>query len=284
MAEQHFKVAIFRLQQGQTSLFTFNELMEEVFRRPLEDRLVEINGTRHRLEHLEVTGGCVFVNFARLAYSGPGRADQHSEVEPINLTPIQQFTFETAMMFDSKNTLVFLESRNNGIREKGIVEYFKRTAIGNSDFELIPLLDEQAAERARRFKKINRFMMRVAVNRASTEARAAGIGVLKSLGRDYGADVMDVEFSVARPRRQSLDVGHIWGTIQEALSRNESEVEEIELSGRENEDGPAELIDILHQRQLRERTLEIDDNSRNVPYRSRWEALSAIRDEFVTNV
>ena len=279
---QDFKVTAYRLETGQISFVSFEDSMKHAFSRSFEERLVLINGRSHRLEHLDVKGEYLLANFTTLAYSGPGRTEQDTAAAPIDLAPTESFTFETAMLCDETNSLVLLESSRNGIGANAVTDYFEKLAPGRSDYSLAVLLDNDAASRARRFATISRLSMRVAIGPVTSADRAAGIGVLKALGENYGAELIDVELSISRLRRTSLIPDRVWNLVDALKPRENEDITELELTGKRDEEAPTELIDLIHHRQRRVRTLTIDEHSRNVPHEKRWEALIDIRNEFVS--
>ena len=285
MPDQDFRVGIYRLSLpdgSQRPMFPFSDSIKRAYNISLEDRLTNINGRDHRLEHFKSTDEYFLANFATLAYSGPGRTDQTTQVSPIELNPSESFAFETAMLYDETRNYAFIESSRNGVGAGAITLYFKAFALEATRHEFVAVLDEEASNRARSFKKISRLNMQVAIGPITAYDRAAGIGVLKGFGTDYGADVINVELAVSRPRQRSLVPGVVWRAIDAMSPRENEDISALDLSGRESDDGKTELIDLLHHRQKRECTLEIDEESRNVPHRVRWDALEVMWRDFIS--
>ena len=284
MPEQPFRVGIYRLslpEGAQNPMFPFSDSIRRAYNNSLEDRLANINRRDHRLEHFESTDDYFLANFATLAYSGPGRTEQSTQVSPIDLNPSESFAFETAMLYDENRNYAFVESSRNGVSAGTITLYFKAFALEATRHEFVAVLDEEASTRARSFKSISKFNMQVAIGPITAYDRAAGIGVLKGFGKDFGADVIDVELAVSRPRHDSLVPDVIWRTIDAISPKDNEEISALDLSGRESNDAKTELVDLLHHRQKRECALEIDEASRNVPYRVRWDALEEMWRDFI---
>lgn len=139
----------------------FREAIENACGQPLADRDRVVNGKWHRLENYEEREGCFLLNFITGQYAGPGRTELGVASAPIGLGPNEAFTYDTAVLYDPEENLVFLESSVLGMREGALASYFEEFANGDTNYSLSYRLDREAAAKARRFQTITRMIMRV---------------------------------------------------------------------------------------------------------------------------
>ena len=284
MPDKSFKVSIYEVKlpddTGQAQ-FPFRNAIEGACAQPLEERYLFVNGKGRRLENHDRHEDCYLLNFVSLEFTGPGRSRPRTEAVPINLDPDESFAHETAMLYDPESSLALIESTQSGMGPGAMAEYFEEFA-NQTEYLLIPQLDNEAGARARSYQTIRSVIMRVNIGPVTEADRAAGIGVIKSLGEEYDAGFMDIEIRALRERKRTLSLQNVWRSINSILGSNDpNNVTQLKVNGREHDDDPLEVIDLIQHREKRERTLRVDDTTRKVPHEDRWNSLVDIRREFL---
>ncbi len=288
MPTKPFKVNIYDVElpqseSAESGLTSFGVAIDGACGQPLDERYSDVNEKGRRLEHCDEREGCHLLNFVTFEFAGPGRSAPKTPAAPIDLDRDESFAHETAMLYDPEANLAFVESTQGGMGPGAIVSYFERFANRGTYYRLIPRLDDDAAARARRHQTIRSLIMRVNIGQVTEADRASGIGVIKSLGETYDAGYINIEVKTSpEERRKSLRVPSIWETINTIIGSNDANnVTQLKVSGRENDDEPLEIIDLIQHREKRERLLNVDGTSRKIPHEERWNALIDIRREFL---
>ena len=163
-----------------------------------------------------------------------------------------------------------------------IAHYFKEFANADTNYTLVPRLDDDAAARARNHQTIRKLKLRVAMGPVTDIDRAAGLSPIKAFGEGYGAGFIDIEIKAQRERGRTLSLASVWNSITPILGDDdENNVTQLIVTGRENDDDPLEVIDLIQHRERRARSLPVDDIARKVLHGVRWDALVEIRREFL---
>lgn len=285
MPEKSFKANIYDVGfrnpdiPGQTP---FETAIQEARGRPLGERYMPLLPKGRRLEHDDKRDGCYLLNFVTFEFAGPGRSTPETHAVPIDLDPRESFAHETAMLYDPETALAFLESTSVGMREGAIANYFGEFANSDTDYLLTPLLEDDAAVRARGFQTIRSIIMRVAMGPVTEADHEAGIGVIKSFGVGYDARHIDIEIKSQGEKGRTLSLNNLWRMVDYIMgSETRSTVTQLKVEGRAHDDDPLELIDLIQHREKRERILPVDEESRKVLHEDRWKALLEIRQEFL---
>ena len=287
MPTKSFKVNIYevgRVPADDGPETEFDQAVRAVCGLELGERERNIGGKFRRIESWDAVGEVLLVNFVSLEYAGPGRALRGQPVQAIALRNNESFAPETAMLYDPDSRLAFLESLRGGVTPGIVARYFQHFTPERADYFLTPRADHDAAARARRHQTIRNVEMRVSLGRITERDRAAGLGVIEGLGEGYGASVIDIIIKSERRRGRSLPTDRIRRLFAGLLNDNNEvspAVEKFRVSGKEADDDPMELIDLIQHREHREFELEIDAVARRVPHRTRWDALLAARRNFV---
>ena len=188
------------------------------------------------------------------------------------------------MLYDADTNLAFVEATRGGMGPGAISKYFEEFVDQVTIYLLVPRLDDLASARARRCQQFRKVEMRVALGPVNRLDRAMGVGVLEAFGDEYGARTVDVVMKVGRARSSRLSMNPVRRLLTDALrAHDEERVEVLKVYGKENEDDPLELIDLLQHREKRVRELPIDRDSREVAHEIRWRALLDIRREFLVD-
>ena len=285
MPSKMFKINVYDViveHEGNEPETTFENAITEARGKSLADREKNVRGKRRRLDDCLERNGHFLLNLINFEYAGSGRVRRGQPSQNIPLRADESFAPETAMLYDPLTHLAFVEASSGGTTAGAIAGYFGEFAIAGTDYSLLPRVDNSAAARARRHRIIRKLTMRVALGPITTDDRAAGIGPIKSFGRDYGAGTMDVELNSERPRDRSL----LLATASDLISRFTGgdrgipQIQKLRVTGKEHDDDVLEVIDLVQHREKRQLTLEIDSTSRKIPIQTRWDALASARRNF----
>lgn len=249
----------------------------------LAERERFVGGKRRRINEYDERDGILFVNFVTFEYSGPGRVRRGQPTQAIALQADESFAPETAMLYDPESRLAFVESALGAMGPSSISDYLKEFANAGTGYSLIPRADNNAAVRARRHRIIRSLKMRVALGPVTAEDRAAGIGAIKGLGADFDAGIIDLEMKSERTRGRSLSVRPILEFISRLTGGDRliPAVQQLQVTGKENDDDPLEVIDLIQHRERRQISLQIDATTRRIPCETRWDALARTRRGFI---
>ena len=201
----------------------------------------------------------------------------------IALAPDEYFGPETAVLVDSVNNLAFVESTARGMGSGTIAHYFEAFAQ-DTRFELVARVDYNAAVRAGRFQTVRSLKMRVSLGCITESDVAAGIDPLKAFGANHGARIMDVELKSELPKDRSLGVSGIRELISRLTGGDTTipPITQLQVTGRQHDDDPLELIDLIQHRERRTFLLPIDSRTRRIHYPDRWDALGRIHRSFLS--
>ena len=289
MEVKSFKVNIFDVsidEDGPPGQIPFLRAIERACDCAFDRRGRYVNLKERRLEHDNRLDGCYLLNFITFNYPGPGRVRDGAPAAPIGLDAEEYFSHETAMLYDPDEHLAFIEAGRGGMGSGAIARYMAEFATAASVYQMVPRLDPYAAARARRFRQFRKVEMRVACGPAGSVDRHLGVGAIEAFGEEYGARHVDVVLTVGRERWQGLmlnSVRRLFG-LQSDNDDHDDGIEKLKVYGRENEDDPLEVIDLIQHRETRERPLPVDANSRQINHFTRWHALGEIRQDFLRDV
>ena len=181
-----FKVEILTVSESGQSRFTgeteFNVAATNAHSLPFADRCKLVKGKYRRLEQLRPEDGCILLNFVSSEFTGPGRFSPTMAVTPIKLSQDEFFSYETAMLYDLRTGLAFLESASVGIGPESIADYIGQFVDDMTKYRLIPRLDEEASARARRHRTIKSLKLRAHIGPVAKSDREAGYGTIQAFG------------------------------------------------------------------------------------------------------
>ena len=237
----------------------------------------DIRGKMCRLENEDRQEDYRLLNFATAAFDGPGHFRQTTRVVPFGLQQDESFAHETAMLYDPGQNLVFLESSQRGMNRVTIAHYLMKFALPKTNYELVPVLDNESASRARRYKTIRSLTIGVALPAFTKTDHEEGAGAIQGLGDRYGADSIEMKVQAIR-KGKTLSLNRLWETVDFLLGQSGSDsVSDLTIDGREFDEDDFAIIDLIQHREKRTRMLQVDNIERKVPHTERWQALVQIR-------
>ena len=258
---------------------------------PPSERIFTVGGKDYRLEHCAERSGLHFLNFISLRFSGPGRVSLNQPVTSFNLSPNESFGYETAMLYDEREKLAFIQSSTPGITASAIGTYLTSYVWDRSVYyQFNPLLDQNARVRALRFHVIRAVEMRIAIRDLPEQQRNLGtdLGTMVDLSGNFGSRHLDIKMAVGRAKG-SLDVAKVREFTERALHTLEPgyELEKLKLTCRgtpttDSMDERTEVIDLLQHQEHRVINLQVHPKYRKILHKQRWNALAKIRLEFLS--
>ena len=164
-----------------------------------------------------------------------------------------------------------------------VARYLMKFALPGTMFELVPLLDDEAASRARRYKTIRSLTLGVALPTLTAADFEAGVGAIRAVGDHFGAGFANITVDASLDRGNSLLLDRLWSTVDFLLGGSDSDSNlELTIDGREFDEDSFKVIDLIQHCEQRTRQLQVDNVERNVPYADRWKALTEVRREFLS--
>lgn len=287
MTDKTFRVQFFQVKipngapPGQVA---FDKAILDVSGFQLDQRERYIDPKHRRLEDVKQSGDIFLMNFTTFNYPGPGRVKSGMQSAPFSMAADDYFATETAMLYDPEMCLLLIETGLRGMGPGATAKYFAGFAGQGAAYDPIPMLDKEAAARARKCKVFRKIDMRFAVGQATDVDRAGGHGAIAAFGENFGAKVMDVSMNLGPGRSGTLSLEPIGSLINSVVGSDDGDITRLRVSAKENEDDPIEVIDLLQHREKRERTLAVDPASRKVPINVRWKAMQEILADFCANV
>ena len=286
MPEKVFRVNVYDVtaeHNGSGTPTQFQQAIKSTFGQPFGFREKDIGGKLRRVNQHNQQVDLFFLNFVTFEYSGDGRVRSGQPSMNIALAPDEYFGPETAMLFDSVNNLAFVESTARGMGSGTIAHYFEAFAQ-DTRYALVARLDGDAPLRARRFQTVRSLKMRVSLGPITKSDVVAGIDPLKAFGTNLGGGQVDIEVKSERPRDRSLGVSNIRELISHLTGGDTAipPISQLHVTGREHDDDPLEVIDLIQHRERRTFLLPIDSQTRRIPHPDRWDALSHIHRSFMS--
>ena len=292
-----FRVNIFDLEalykgkeaHGRRAANAFVQAIAQAQQHDLGGRSVLCYGIPRRLEDPAIENQGVFsLHFTTGLYSGPARASEGNPVVPFEMNDDELFAYDTTMQFDRKHSLAFIESKRPGISNVAIAAYFSQFADEGWEFYLTPRIDPSALKKALSKTTIKHLNARWILGPMSHQD-VQGYGKRLSLMNAFGAESNGHEIEITlKPLSRSprgLNHDYIQNIIPQLLRAAENNrVTRLRLSGRNDTDLQAEIIDLLQHKEQRTLLLEVHPTWRGIPLEIRWESINTIRQQYLYDV
>ncbi len=162
-------------------------------------------------------------------------------------------------------------------------QYFASFAGRGAAYDMIPVLDPDAAARARRCRQFRKLEMRVALPRVGELDRQAGLGPIEAFSEGLGAGIVNISVNAGPDQAGSL-LRKAVHTLFGRVGGDGNAILKMQVSARENDGDPLEVIDLLQHRERRERMMVVDPKTRKIPIDDRWDALRTIHADYHNNV
>lgn len=222
---------------------------------PLSQRIQNIYDQRYRVDfvHQDKDGLWTldFVKFREGA--GPGKTHPDRMTEGFDFDDDECFGEEAAALYNPKNNHFYIQYNHHGSRHTIITEYLKNYAPGLPNLKLLPIFDSDTESKYRSTGLFRKLEFTISAKTLSLEDRHQGRSLNSALdfGRSHGGERISVSISSGRSNDCCLslqNVRHTVNTIQGLIGSEQYKVEKLEVSRREKEGFPSELLDFLGQR------------------------------------
>lgn len=250
------KVHLYKVREHENSM-PLDQLLRQIRRNPLEDRLRLVGAQSVRIEDLVQKDGLWFIDFLRLRYDhGPGRAHAERGVEGFEFEDGEGFGEETAALFDPANGFMAIQYNHFGVRSGTIQTYLSEYHQNHVNaYELMVKFDPEAERRLARQNLFTRLDFSIDVGRMSAADRAAGRSVSQALsfGRTFGAEKISISLSMGpgKKKGKALNdrvIGDAIAWIKERVHEKDDYLVSAEVAAKENPDSATEIIDLVAHR------------------------------------
>lgn len=268
-----------------------SDLLEKISQDDLQTRVIDIAGTKVRLEDIlkPMSKGNQsrywLLNFIKFRFeNAPGKAKLDSQTEGFELAPNEGFGEETAALYDPKSNYMIIQYNHNGVRSHAIQEYFclyGHTSESISGYELNIKLDPTTEERFLKKKYITKVQIKIAPFDILTQFRDADVSLTDMLKLSERSNSNHIELTLAAPKGESLKgkfARNFTGFLRKLMSHDSEEnsriLSKFNVSGKVELEDRAEAINMLAAKlKLTIDNLQIGDDLRYT-LKSRWEGLS----------
>lgn len=257
------------------------QLIDLIDSKPDPERVRLCSQSEVKLEAIAKTAdGLYLMNFVRLRFEhGPGRGSRNRKTVGFNFRPGEGFGEETAALYDPATSHMLVQYNHFGVRAGRIGEYLSLIDDNpDNQYELVPRFDEEVERKLARKQIMRSFRFKTATRRVARADKTAGMSLTSavSLGGGFGADMIEVKLIAGGKKTRSLDISKVYqaiGWLQARLGVDESSVDALEVSGKDDADTKSELLDLLGHRMKRDFTdLKLGADLR-YPIDERWRAL-----------
>ncbi|MET4244607.1 DUF6731 family protein [Bradyrhizobium sp. RT10b] len=283
------KIHAFRvIQAGPISL---QDVFSHIHSLPLDQRLIDSNGTPLRIEEA-VPGTSVWsVDFAAIKHEGPGRAAFDAPIEDFDLEDQEGFGHETALYFDASMQFLTLQYNHYGpriARIQSYLYYFARSLAGEGldttqyGFGFTPVLKADAADRLNHMGIVKNieisFYVPGMLAQQNTERQSLNSFLDNPLVGS--AEKIRISLSAGRARAGSLAVNHVKQIVHDLLGARD-DVDALNITAQESEEAPKEPVDFIEARL--EADIPVARVGRRYGRPERWAALKQAYDTWNAN-
>jgi hypothetical protein len=258
----------------------FSTLLERVVSLPDNDesRVVEIRQVPFRLQSSVNTQGIWEGELVRIRMTDvPVVASLTGELEQLELEDDEGIGEETAFLYHQRTRVLILQRNRLGVSAANFARYFSKLLQLDATIFCDPILAGDAFQRLKEMRLIKKFELRVSgIDKMNIFSdKKLGVEEVIALQDKFCAPNISIELSVGNRRDISLIADRIKQTAKSFLgfsNDHDGQVRKIEISGKYEDNGPTEVIDLLEY-WIREEIPIDPANSRFISYSERLAAL-----------
>lgn len=274
------KVHLFKVVQHDLS-DPLEDLLKAIRGDDLEARLRMIGSHEIRVEDIKKTReGLWLMDFVKFRNEhGPGRAHRTKPITGFDFEADEAFGEETAALYDPAHKCMLVQYNHSGVRSGSIQQYLCQYDASKANlYDLAVVFDHETERKLASKTFFSRLAVSMAVSRLTEADRDAGIPLSEAIGigGEYGAKQVSLTLSMGPGKHNGLDSGEIKNAlrwVKKLLRTEDDAITRAEVTCKENADGIAEVLDLIHQRL----TLGFDDINKGAdlryPLDERWERL-----------
>ena len=219
------------------------------------------------------------MNFITYTYEGPGKVREEREAEAIGLDTDESFSQETAVLYEPSKKVVLMEYNRAGIGAGALAAYLHSFATEATVYEIKLILDNEASAKAREHEEIRAFHIEVETGEPTDQDHERGLDIIKAFGKEYGGESITVIVKAGRAR--SLDKERLWNRFDKIIPfRKEAKVTTLRQKSTPPEEDQAAWINLLQQDSRLEAQLTVDNRTRNIRHKERWNELIRMINRF----
>lgn len=257
------KIDFYRAQLPADYNGTFQALLTDVFDRPPEERLEEVPGgwilsLRLAPARRHLTGTILRAKADEI----PPAADRAGRLEDLQLARNQGIAGLTHFYYRPGNRVLLLQRNPQGVRAPAFENYLRR--LGDTDVELVPILQGEVLRRLRRFRVVRKVYIRLANPQARVHFRAGrSIEALINLMDEHEALMAEVVLGMGY-QRGSLNMRKTIPLLERLarLSERSREVQKVVAVGKEHEEEKTLILDLLRDKMVETGEVPVGANRR----------------------
>lgn len=231
------------------------EVLEQIEQTGLVDRMRQGMYGQIRVDTIVKRNGFWFMDFVKFRNnSGPGRTHPERPVEGFHFEDGECFGEETAALYNPDNNYILIQYNHHGVRHGSVAKYFQMANNHHVNlYELAPKFDDDIQRKYDSKTIFRRVEFSVASRCLNEGDRQNGLALNKALdiGATHGADKIKITMSAERQNRTGLSFEAVKNTVQQIsnlIGLGAEAVDKLEVSGRDSEDAPIEVLDFIGQR------------------------------------
>jgi hypothetical protein len=257
MATAKIKIHLYSVTRGENSP-PLETLLEQIEKNSLPERLRTVGNQEMRLESVEQnkTNGLWKLDFGKLRFdNGPGRASRVDAIEGFKLQADEGFAEETAALYDPNKNHMLIQYNHHGVRVGSIEEYLSNYSSAQpNQYNFEPRLNANVEAKLKSARILRQFTLGVKLGAITEAYKKENISLSKALdfGNGMGALHMKIELGLGQNQASMLDGGKTRALIKWAQKligvEEESAIESLKVSAKQNVDSKLEIIDLLTPR------------------------------------
>ncbi|MBE5951922.1 MAG: hypothetical protein E7260_10085 [Lachnospiraceae bacterium] len=190
-----------------------------------------------------------YLNFVRLRQTKlPVKATKTDAATSMSLGINEYIGEDVTAIYDCKNNIIALQRNRDSLSAGGLEAYLTELhGVQGEGIYLRPIPVPNAFDKARNAKSVRKLVLKFASSRANRRVNAeisSFKGLLDYFDRFGAAKSAVVSVSLGRSRKGTLDEEMVAQTLQD-ISMCEGFIEGAEVSIKEREDAPTEIIDLF---------------------------------------
>lgn len=244
----------FKINTGESSV-SIVEVIEQISRDQLRDRIRSVGFSKMRLEHsdYDAENDLWYLDFGKFRDShGPGKASSQTPVEGFDFEDDEQFLEEAACLYDPNSSHMVIQYNHHGSRAGSIQDYLSAYDPQYTNiYELLPKMDDSIQQKFQRRTGLRELFLKLSPRQMTAEDRQAGRSLEDAinLGAAANGETVALTISAARAKEGRLNqrVEEMFNAAKRVLNRNPEAVNQLKLKVVTADD-KIELLDFVKHR------------------------------------
>lgn len=255
--ERNMKIDYYQVVLPSNESRTFADLLELLMQTPNDEtRNRDYQGVPIRLQKIRKVNAVWFGDMVKIRMDGiPPKTKLTGHQEDIDLDDDEGLGEETAFLFDTRTGILVFQRNKFAVSATAFSHYFV-IMCGVADVEFRPALRSDAMARLQTFTHHRKLEIGIAGLNNLQLFRGAGKGVeaLVDLSSEFQAPSISLTVSMGHNKGTLAKVKACVSSLVEIFRQEEGvgpiPVTKILVSGKEGEDQPTEIIDLLEDRMV----------------------------------